>query len=128
MKTELNKKPTHRMRDYVLYLAMSFAVVAAIFAIGYSRVDLDKAKKWAFALFYTSFVFGFVIEQSRMLWKLRSFWLLTGLLLLLHCIALAMILATTQHMRAISWIPGFVETVVLARSIPWLLRRSATAQ
>ena len=122
MNIELDKKRTHRIRDYVLYLAISFAVVGLILLVGLSHGDQDKFMKWLFFSFYTLFVFGYVIEQSRALWKLRSFWLLLGLFLLLHCIVLAAILAHTQHLKAISWVPGFVEVVFLLRSTQWLFR------
>ena len=121
MNIELSKKRTHRIRDYVLYFAISFAVVAVTVSIGLSHGDHDKFMKVGFFVFYTCVVFGFVIEQSRKLWKMHSFWLLTGLFLLVHCIALAAILAHTQHPKAISWVPGFVEILVLLRSVQWLI-------
>jgi TctA family transporter len=126
MNIEPSKKRAHRVRDFILYIAISFAVVAVILFVGLSHGDHEKYKKWVFFTFYTSGVFGFVIEQSRALWKLRSFWLLTGLFLLLHCITLAVILAHMQQLKAISFVPGFVEIVVLRRSIGWLLRPTPT--
>jgi hypothetical protein len=54
--------------------------------------------------------------------------LLTGLFLLVHCIALALILGHTQHLKAISWVPGFVEIVVLLHSIRWLLSPTPSPQ
>jgi len=128
MQAEPTKKRSHRIRDYVLYFAISFAVVGVMLFVELSHFDQDKSMKWVFFLFYTLFVFGFVIEQSRALWQLRSFWLLTGLYLLLHCITLAVILAHTQHLRGISWVPGFVEVLFLLRSTQWLLRPTPSPQ
>jgi hypothetical protein len=126
MNIELSKKRTNRIRDYVLYFAISFAVVGVMLFAGLSHIDHDKFKMWVLFPFYTCVVFGFVVEQSRALWKMRSFWLLTGLFLLMHCIALGVILAHIQHLKAISWVPGFVEIVVLLRSIRWLLHPTPT--
>ena len=126
MHIEPTNNRSHRIRDFVLYIAISFAVVAAMLFVGLSHGDHDKYMKWVFFTFYTSVVFGFVIEQSRALWKLRSFWLLTGLFLLLHCITLAVILAHTQQLKAISFVPGFVEIVFLLRSTQWLIRPTPT--
>lgn len=122
MNIELDKKRTHRIRDYVLYFAISFAVVGLTLFVGLSHGDHDHFMKWLLFSFYTPCVFGYVIEQRRALWNLRAFWLLLGLFLFLHCIALAVILAHTQHLKAISWVPGFVEVVFLLRSTQWLLR------
>ena len=127
-KAELSKRRTHRIRDYVLYFTISFAVVAVIPIVGLSHIDHDRSMKWVFFLFYTGVVFGFVIEQSRALWELRSFWLLIGLFLILHCGALAVILAHTQHLKAVSWIPGFAEIIVLFRSIQWLIGTTPSPQ
>jgi hypothetical protein len=128
MHIELTKKRRDRIRDYVLYFAITFAFVGVILFVGLSHFDHDKSMKWVFFLFYTLFVFGFLIEQSRALWKLSSFWLLTGLNLLLHCITLAMILAHTPHLKGISWVPGFFEVVFLQRSTQWLLRLTPSPQ
>jgi len=53
MNIELDKKRTHRIRDYVLYLAISFAVVGLILFVGLSHGDHDKFMKWLFFSFYT---------------------------------------------------------------------------
>ena len=53
MNIELDKKRTHRIRDYVLYLAISFAVVGLILLAGLSHRDHDKFMKWLFFSFYT---------------------------------------------------------------------------
>ena len=128
MHIELTKKQRDRIRDYVLYFAISFAVVALILFVGLSQGDHEKSMKSLLFSFYTLFVFGFVIEQRRALWKIRSFCLLTGLLLLLHCIALAVILAHTQHLKSIGFIPGFLELVFLLRMTEWLFRPTLSQQ
>jgi len=121
MQIEPTHKRTHRVRDYVLYIAISFAVCAVTIFIGLSHGDHDKYMKVGFFVFYTCIVFGFVIEQSKALWKLRSFWFLIGLSVIVHCITLALILARTPHLKAISWVPGFVEIALLTRATRWLI-------
>ena len=126
--TSLGSKRSHRLRDYVLYLAISFAVIGAVLFLGLSQDHSNKPMKWFFFLFYTGVVFGSVIEKNGVLWKRRSFWLLTGSLLLLHCTILALILAHTQHLKAVSWIPGYIEIVVLMHSIRWLFRPDSSTR
>ena len=128
MQIESKQKHSHRIRDFVLYIAISFAVVAVMLFVGLSHGEHDKFMKVGFFFFYTGVVFGFVIEQSKILWKLRSFWILIGLFLLLHCIALATILARTQPPKSISWVPGTVEIVVLLRLTQWLIRPTPSPQ
>ena len=121
IENEQMKKRKHRLRDYVLYFAISLAVAGMTVFLGLSHFDHDKIMKWAFFFFYTPVVFGFVVEQSRELWKLRSFWLLLGMFLLLHCIVLTVILSSKQHLQAVSFLPGFIEILFLVRVTRWLL-------
>jgi hypothetical protein len=123
------KNRSHRIRDYVLYLAISFAVVCMIFVIGLSHVDHEKSMKWLFFLFDTPVVFGFVIENSRASWRRNSFWFVTGSLLLLHCLALAVILTHVQHPKG-SWLVAAVplEVAFILNVTRWLLRPTPSPQ
>jgi hypothetical protein len=129
MNIELTKKRTHRVRDYILYLAISFAVVGVILFVGLSHVDHEKSIKWLFFLFDTPVVFGFVIEASRASWRRNSFWLVIGSLLLLHCLALAVILTHFQHPKG-SWLVGAVplEIAFILNFTRWLLRPNPSPQ
>jgi hypothetical protein len=127
MHIELTKKRRSRARDFVLYIAISFAFVAVLLAGALSHVDQGKFMKWVFISFDTLFVFGFVIEKSRPLWRRNSFWLLTGSLLLLHCIAMAELLIRVKQPKG-DWLVGAVlgEIVFLLNFTRWILRSTPT--
>jgi hypothetical protein len=75
MPTELTNKRQHRTRDFILYIAISLALIGAIFAVALSSVDQNTAKKWAFFSVYTLCAFGFFIERSQSFWRKPLFWM-----------------------------------------------------
>jgi uncharacterized membrane protein YfcA len=122
MHIETTKNRRHRIRDYVLYVAISFAVVGVVFAGALSHVDQGKFMKWLFSVAYTAFVFGFLIEKSRTLWRRDSFWLVTISFLLLHCIAIAEVLTRVKHVEGGWFGAGILEALFLLNFSRWLLR------
>jgi hypothetical protein len=130
MHIDPSKKQTHRVRDYVLHFAISFALVGIMVAGALSHVDETKFMKWVFFSAETGFAFGFFIEKSRTFWPRDSFWLLTVCLLALHCIAIAEVLTLTRvkHIEG-GWIgAGFLETIFLLNVTRWLLRPTPSPQ
>jgi hypothetical protein len=128
MNIELSNKPTHRIRDYVLYFAISFAFVGIVVASALLHVDQNKFMKWVFSSAETAFAFGFFIEKSRTFWPRNSFWLLTACFLTLHCIAIAAVLTRVKHAEG-GWIAaGFLESIFLVNFSHWLLRTTPSPQ
>jgi len=128
MNIELTKKRTHRVLDYILYFAISFAFVGVIVAGALSHVNETKFLKWIFFCGGTAFAFGFFIEKSRTFWQRNSFWLLTVCFLALHCIAMAEALTHFKHIEG-GWIgAGFLETIFLMNFTRWLLRPTPPPQ
>lgn len=121
MNIELSKKRTNRIRDYVLYFAISFAVVGIVMASALSHVDETKFMKWVFSCAETAFAFGLFIEKSRTFWPRNSFWLLTACFLAIHCIAIAEVLTHVKHVEG-GWIgAGFLESIFLVNFTRWLI-------
>jgi hypothetical protein len=122
MHIELTKKQRDRVRDYVLYFAISFAVLGIILAGALSHVDQSKFMKWVFFCAETTFAFGFFIQKSRIFWPRNSFWLLTFCFFTLHSIAIAEVLSRVKHVEG-GWIgAGFLEAIFLVNFSRWLLR------
>ena len=128
MEIELSQKPTHRIRDYVLYFSISFAFVGVVVASASLHVDQTKFMMWLFCFAETAFAFGFFIEKSRTFWRRNSFWLLTACFLALHCIAIAAVLTHVKHAEG-GWIAaGFLESIFLVNFTRWLLRPTPSPQ
>jgi hypothetical protein len=114
---------SHRLRDYALYLGISFAVVAAFLLSAYNNLPKATILNWFGYVGFTALVFGFLIENNRSLWKQKRFWQLFGLFLVVHCIVLAAVLLRTGVFGKTWWIDFTAEMVVLNRLSNFLIGR-----
>jgi len=122
MQPEPTNNRSHRIRDYVLYFAISFAVCGVTIFLGLSHIEHDKFAKWACAIGFTAVTFGMVIEQSKQLWRRKPFWLITASLLVLHCLAIALALPHIHQTKGAWWVVFVLEAVVFSNFIRWLFR------
>jgi hypothetical protein len=122
MQPEPTNNRSRRIRDYVLYFAISFAVCGVTIFLGLSHIEHDKLMKWVFAICYTAFTFGFVIEQNKQLLRRKAFWLITASALVVHCVAIALALPHIHQTKGAWWVVFVLEAVVFSNFIRWLLR------
>ena len=110
------QEKTHRLRsrviDYVLYIAIAFALV--FFAILSSKWSHEAFIRWGGLVFCTSCLFGYFVQESREFLRSRRFWKTTATLLAVHLLLFAAILTTAEAWR----LPWFV---VMAVEYPVLL-------
>jgi len=118
---EVTTNRKHRVRDFILYIAISLAVIGAIFVVALSSVDRNLASKWAFFSVYTLCAFGFFIERSRSLWRKPFFWMFVSCSFLLHCGIIWVFLTRVQHVKS-DWLGvSFLEAVLLFTVAKWLV-------
>ncbi len=122
MEVDPTTNRSHRIRDYVLYFAISFAVCGVTIFLGLSHIDRDKLMKWVFAIGYTAFTFGFVIDQNKQLLRRKPFWLITASALVVHCLAIVLALPHIHQTKGAWWVGFVLEAVVLSNLIRWLPR------
>jgi hypothetical protein len=94
------KKHPHRIRDFVLYIAISLSVVVVIVLAAISGINWGPYSKWILLTLFTCLLFGLRFERSRMLWRRRSFWLTCLLFLAAHLAAWIPIVSRLEHLKA----------------------------
>ena len=109
----------NRLRDLSIYVAISASIIGGIFATANAGVAWHVVFAACCLAAYTLLLFGYFIADSRLWWQKRSFWLLTLVLLSVHFVCLAVILAHLERFRPfwfVAAIPEFV-IVVLCRNM-----------
>jgi hypothetical protein len=77
------RKHQHRVRDFVLYILISFAVVAVVLIC--ARTGFAKGwSQWIGLAFLTSLLFYYWLKICKTLWRRGSFWFITSVFLLSH--------------------------------------------
>ena len=88
-----------RVRDYVLYLAISFVFVLMVLILG-SNLSLEASTQIMSLVFFTGILYGAFIFYNKSYWT-RSFWILTAILLVTHSALFIALVAKVPHWRPI---------------------------
>jgi hypothetical protein len=101
----------HRVRDYVLYISISFAIVAIVTTGALTRFSRGWGE-WIALPIFTLLLFYYWLTICRTLWRKRSFWRITFLLFLLHVAAWTIVIRKLDPVKptgflAIEVIPEF---------------------
>lgn len=83
----------NRIRDLLLYIAISFAVLLIPFAAAKGGISGDAFVKCLGFAAFTSVLFGYVIVDSRELWKRTKFWSFMFISFFVHACAFWVLLA-----------------------------------
>lgn len=82
---------THRsdkLKDWLLYVVIAILIVGVIGAFAVHDADNGRSQglplKWMGFVGTTAVVFGYAIRACRRLWRMRKFWLLLTLFLMVH--------------------------------------------
>jgi len=128
MHIEPTKKRRHRIRDLVLYLAISLAVAGTFVALALLGMSRDKFLKLDFFFFYTLGAFGFFVERSKALLRKPLFWTFLTCSFLLHCGISWLIFARVKHVNS-DWIAaGVLEAAFLVAAAKRLFRPTPSPQ
>jgi cell division protein FtsW (lipid II flippase) len=122
MTIDHKQPPRHRVRDYLLYIAISLALVGMIFALARSNVPEPAFKKWFAFAFYTAFVFGFVIEKSRAARRKRAFWIFMVVVLAIQYCVFLMFIPRVDKANLVWIAASIAEVYILRRIANWLVR------
>lgn len=93
-----------RIRDYVLYVAIAFGFLAAVFAVE-SKWGHEVLIRWGGLVGFTAVLFGYFVSESRQFFKERQFWTMTALLLVVHLGAFVILLTHVDEWR-LMWFTG----------------------
>ncbi len=102
-----------RSRDFALYIAISLAVVLMLVVLGRSSLSFEMANRWFSLAFFTAILYGTFIALNRALYRNRSFWVLTAILLLAHLVLFITVVTQIPHWRSIWSAVMFFEAPVL---------------
>ena len=108
-----------RLRDFLLYIAITLLVLAAIIATTYTGLSDSSFIKIFEFLGFTALLFGYFIADSRRWWRNRNYWVLTGLLFLAHSIVFAILLTRVETFK-----PIWFGLIVLPEMVGFILCRN----
>jgi len=97
MQAPLYKRP----KDLMWYLGISAALIGIVVAVFVTGVNWNTFSKWLYTVVSTLFVFWYFVTDSRMLWKNRSFWILTFTLLILHGVTLTIVFEHVEKAKPV---------------------------
>jgi hypothetical protein len=110
------QKATHirsRVRDYVLYVAISIALVVAGITISHTSINRDALNRWGGLVVYTAILFGYFIDDSRQFIRKWPFWKMIAILLSVHLAAFGYILTHADVWKFIWFTVMMLEFPVL---------------
>lgn len=114
-----------KARDYVLYILIGLAVATGTIWVAETGVNPDQFMRWFGLAIFTTILFGAYLVDSRSLFRRRSFWVFTGLLLAIHVGLYSIALARVQSWKVVWFtILTFLELPVLPLLRDYALRRS----
>jgi hypothetical protein len=94
------RSPRELVRDYSLYLLISFIIVASALWAAKSGVSDKTLQTWGGVALATPLVFGQFIAGSRKLWGRQRFWFVTTALLALHFLGYAVAFTYVSSWRS----------------------------
>jgi len=110
-------KKRSRLKDYGLYFAISFVIVAVLVTLIVAGISETKLMLGTGLFFFGIFPFALMIENSRPYWKKRKLWLLLSGFLVIHFGGLAWAFSHDEadhHLGAVS-VGVFVEMALFIR-------------
>jgi len=79
------------VRDYILYVLIAFGFLGIVFLIE-GTWGHDAFIRWGGLAGFTAGLFGYFVKESREYFRVRRFWTLTAVLLIVHLMAFAIVL------------------------------------
>jgi uncharacterized membrane protein len=122
----LNRRHSHRLRDFSLYILIAVAVAGSAILLGVHSARTGQRPEFAFKsvgfTFNTAFVFGWSLRAVRPFLKRRKLWAMAGGLLLLHGTIWSVVISQVEHIPLIWYVPlDAAEISVLIQLLSWAL-------
>jgi hypothetical protein len=111
--TQRSARVRSRIRDFVLYIAISFAFVAMLIVVARTGVSHDVYIRWGGLALNTSILFGYFIADSRQFFLRWQYWILTAVLLSVHLAGFIVVLTHVQEWKLIWFMVMFLEYPML---------------
>jgi|GEM_PF-3364422 len=114
------RKRQHLVRDFVLYISIGFAVAAVIMTAALSGFGRGWGE-WITLSIFTFILFYYWLKICKSVWRRRSYWVITFLLLLAHLGFWAVVLKNVSHI-SVFWyyIAVTLELTAFAWFADWL--------
>jgi len=93
-----------RVRDYLIYLAVSVLALASVFISISFGVSKDSFLRWCAFVMFSLFLYAQFIVSSRTYWKRPGFWIWTGIAAILHSIAFVAVISTGARIVTWNWV------------------------
>lgn len=93
-----NHRLRGRVRDYVLYVAIAFAFLGAVFVVE-GKWGHEAFIRWGGLTGFTAALFAFFVKENREYFRERRFWMLTAALLVVHLTAFAIVLTHVEEWK-----------------------------
>ena len=93
-----------RVRDYVLYVAITFVFLGAVFVVE-GKWGHEAFIRWGGLAIMSAALFGYFISNSRQFFPRWQFWSLTAILLSVHLTCFAILLTHVVEWKWI-WFTG----------------------
>ena len=114
----VKRKAGDRLRDFLLYVAISLSLVAAIILFAAHQAKTGQAAglplNWLGFAAMTALVFGDAIRITRRQWRQRRFWLLLGVAFLVQVSVGAALLWNAPRMSTLVWVVLIRSTIPLS--------------
>jgi hypothetical protein len=108
------------VRDFVAYIFISFAVVAAIVVAALEGVSESRFMKWYCMVLFTAAVFGQFLLKSKDLWKKKPFWIVYAAGFTIHLLLCAWLFHLGGLISGIQWLLlalGEIFILVILRNL-----------
>ncbi len=102
-----------RVRDFALYILIGLVFGITAIVLGRSSISAKAANQWVSVIFFTSILYGTFIGLNRSLYRTRSFWILTVVLLSLHLAFFITMVAQVDQWRPVWSAVMFFEAPIL---------------
>lgn len=103
-----------RTRDFVLYVAIGIAFIAAIVFVAHRPVNHDAFIRWGGLAVNTVVLYGYFVANSRLFFRRWSFWAMTTIFLCVHLAAFGTLLVHVEEWKLIWFTVMALEYPVLA--------------
>jgi apolipoprotein N-acyltransferase len=107
-----NHRLRSRVRDYVLYVAIAFTFLGAVFVVE-GKWGHEAFIRWGGLTGFTAALFGYFAQESRQYFRERRFWMLTAALLAVHLAAFAIVLTHVEEWKLMWFMVMVFEYPVL---------------
>ena len=102
-----------RIIDFAIYIVIALAIGLGIIGLARAEINGDAFVRWGGLSVNTAALFGYFICDSRLLFRMSIFWILTCAMLSAHLVVFSIILTHATHWKLIWFLVMYLELPVL---------------